>query len=69
MAAHTEFCSKRRSLTGVVRLGGTLGHNKVGSLQLGLGHQEFELAGLVPPSRKTRAVVTFDPDFRSAKQF
>ena len=49
----------------MVRLGGALGHNKVGALQLGFGHQKLQLAGLIPSGGKACAVVAFDPYLRT----
>ncbi len=42
-----EAGSKRRRLAGMIRLGGTLGEDNVGTLHMRLSQQELELAGLV----------------------
>jgi len=67
VAGDTEAGSKRRRLPGMIRLGGTLGENNVGSLHLRLSQQELELAGLVATGGHTSAVVALDPDTRATE--
>ena len=65
MAFHAQLRRERRRLAGVVRLRRALGHDQVGALRLGLGHQELQLAGLVAAGGKAGAVVALDPDLGS----
>jgi hypothetical protein len=67
MAGHPEFRCESSGLAGVVRLGGALRHHHVRAHRLGLGHQEFELAGLVAARRQPRAIVALDPDLGAAE--
>jgi hypothetical protein len=67
MAGHPELRREGSGLAGVVRLGGALRHHHVGAHRLGLGHEEFELAGLVAARRQPGAVVALDPDLGPAE--
>lgn len=49
MAFHAQLRGEGRGLARVVRLRCALGHHDIGAHRLGLGHQEFQLAGLVAP--------------------
>jgi hypothetical protein len=55
------------SLTGMVRLHGTLSDQCVCALCQGLSNQEFEFTCLVSTCCKSGTVITFDPDFRTTK--
>ena len=67
VAGDTEAGSKRRRLSGMIRLGGTLGEDNIGILHVRLSHQELELAGLVAAGGHTSAVVALDPDTRTTE--
>ena len=67
MATHTQLGRESGRLAGVVGLGGTLGHHRIGALSQSLGHKELQLAGLVTARRKAGAVIALDPDLRPAQ--
>jgi hypothetical protein len=61
----TLYSKTRRKCSGlarVVRLSGPLRHHYVSALCFRLGHQEFQLSGLIPARRHARAIVSLDPD-------
>ena len=67
MTIKTQFGRESSGLPTMICLGRALRHHHVGAHLDGLGHQEFQLAGLVAAGRHPRAVVALDPDL--AAQF
>jgi hypothetical protein len=67
VAGEAQLGGRRRGLAGMVGLGGALGDDRVGALRTRLGHQVFELAGLVAAGGQAGAVVPLDPELRSAE--
>ena len=63
MAFHAQLGGEGGGLAAMVGLGRALGHDHVGALRLGLGHEEFQLAGLVAAGGKAGAIVALDPEF------
>ena len=68
MAFHAELGRCGGCLPDMIRLHRTLGDDHVGPGILGRGHQEFQLAGLVAACGKPCAVITLDPQARTAKR-
>ena len=67
VAFHAHLGGDGSSLAGVVGLRGTLRDQRVGTMLYRVGHQVFQLAGLVTAGGQAGAVIALDPELRPAQ--